>query len=472
MSITAKLTSERSAFNVSMTTTKGIIGASLTEEVGAFNAFINTSTRIPDHLEIEGTWADPCLCGHFVSENIAGLAFKCVYRNGSYTYVTPTYSPTMWQDTEGVQSITFAYEEDGVTMSASKSADVIRQPISLTVTGSWTNEQNVGSVVDTIGLVFTVTYHDGTTKVVEPVVSPETWTESGLQTATFTYAEHGFVVSAEKSVEVYAVLVSLVVTGTWENKQSVGSAPDLTGLLFAAYFNDGNYQIIDPSSLSVSPEVWESSGTQTATFGYTYRGFTKTTSKDAEVSKLPAIYQEVEYLQSTGTQYIVIQSTPLSVSDYSFYCKVSPTALSGGYSTTYNGIMGDDGSPQMGFHTTGWTVGNAGSDKPYPPVVGQIYELEYSKNFDGKYFVDGQDTGLTRTGNMGMKLFWVESKQTNVKVKLYHAYFKVRYGFLIYDFIPCYRKSDNVAGMYDLVSEQFFTNVGTGEFIVGPNVTA
>ena len=71
-----------------------------------------------------------------------------------------------------------------------------------------------------------------------------------------------------------------------------------------------------------------------------------------------------------------------------------------------------------------------------------------------------------------MKLFWVESRQTNVKVKLYHAYFKIRYGFLIYDFIPCYRKSDNVAGMYDLVSEQFFTNVGTGEFIVGPNVTA
>ena len=41
MSISAKLTEERSAFNASMTTTKGIIAASLTEEVGAFNAFID-----------------------------------------------------------------------------------------------------------------------------------------------------------------------------------------------------------------------------------------------------------------------------------------------------------------------------------------------------------------------------------------------------------------------------------------------
>ena len=41
MSISAKLTEERSAFNASIATTKGIIGASLTEEVGAFNAFID-----------------------------------------------------------------------------------------------------------------------------------------------------------------------------------------------------------------------------------------------------------------------------------------------------------------------------------------------------------------------------------------------------------------------------------------------
>lgn len=38
----------------------------------------------------------------------------------------------------------------------------------------------------------------------------------------------------------------------------------------------------------------------------------------------------------------------------------------------------------------------------------------------------------------------------------------------ILDFIPCYRKSDRKPGMYDTVTKQFFTNSGTGEFILGP----
>lgn len=35
---------------------------------------------------------------------------------------------------------------------------------------------------------------------------------------------------------------------------------------------------------------------------------------------------------------------------------------------------------------------------------------------------------------------------------------------------PCYRKSDNVAGMYDIVNDIFYTSAGTGTFIVGADV--
>ena len=38
------------------------------------------------------------------------------------------------------------------------------------------------------------------------------------------------------------------------------------------------------------------------------------------------------------------------------------------------------------------------------------------------------------------------------------------------DLVPAVRKSDSVAGMYDLVNGVFYTNQGTGEFIVGPNI--
>lgn len=41
---------------------------------------------------------------------------------------------------------------------------------------------------------------------------------------------------------------------------------------------------------------------------------------------------------------------------------------------------------------------------------------------------------------------------------------------LIRDFIPCYRKSDNVIGMYDTVTHKFYKNNGTGTFVAGPAI--
>ena len=42
---------------------------------------------------------------------------------------------------------------------------------------------------------------------------------------------------------------------------------------------------------------------------------------------------------------------------------------------------------------------------------------------------------------------------------------------LIRDYVPCYRKSDNVAGMYDLVNGVFYTNAGSSSFSVGNDKT-
>ena len=56
------------------------------------------------------------------------------------------------------------------------------------------------------------------------------------------------------------------------------------------------------------------------------------------------------------------------------------------------------------------------------------------------------------------------------KIRLY--YFKIwENDELIMNLIPCYRKSDNEIGLYDLVSNTFLTNQGTGTFAKGDNVT-
>lgn len=55
-------------------------------------------------------------------------------------------------------------------------------------------------------------------------------------------------------------------------------------------------------------------------------------------------------------------------------------------------------------------------------------------------------------------------------IKLY--YFKIRdeNGNLLKEFVPCYRKSDNVIGLYDLVNNQFYTNSWSWTFTKWPDV--
>ena len=45
-------------------------------------------------------------------------------------------------------------------------------------------------------------------------------------------------------------------------------------------------------------------------------------------------------------------------------------------------------------------------------------------------------------------------------------------GILVRDFIPCRRDSDGEVGMYDRVTETFFGNAGTGEFVAGEKENA
>ena len=51
------------------------------------------------------------------------------------------------------------------------------------------------------------------------------------------------------------------------------------------------------------------------------------------------------------------------------------------------------------------------------------------------------------------------------ELRVYSAKFWIG-GQLVRDLVPCFRKSDNKPGMYDRVSKTFFTNVGSGEFLI------
>lgn len=67
------------------------------------------------------------------------------------------------------------------------------------------------------------------------------------------------------------------------------------------------------------------------------------------------------------------------------------------------------------------------------------------------------------------KLFKVHNAINSFIGKIYSVLLE-RDGSIMADLVSCYRKADGEIGMYDIVSNTFFTNVGTGTFTKGGNV--
>ncbi|MCQ2580851.1 MAG: hypothetical protein MJ164_01610 [Alphaproteobacteria bacterium] len=180
-------------------------------------------------------------------------------------------------------------------------------------------------------------------------------------------------------------------------------------------------------------------------------------------NNLPAGYTELEYLEATGTQYINLGT----LSNGSVEVTFSPTRLTGDATGTgYDGILGINSAPQLGWFTTGWTIGNAGSTKPYKPEIGKVYTYKWTAS-DGKSYIDNIPTGLTRTGTLTLKLFWTANNSKPSKCYGYRQYNSD--GVLQVNLIPARYDNDGTLGMYDTISGTFFDNDGTGNFIAGPD---
>ena len=78
---------------------------------------------------------------------------------------------------------------------------------------------------------------------------------------------------------------------------------------------------------------------------------------------------------------------------------------------------------------------------------------------------------VTGISDGSMLVFVDQSKRFSTfynPIKIYNLKISEN-GILIRNFIPCYRKSDNEIGLYDIVNNVFYTNQGTGVFLKGSN---
>lgn len=188
-----------------------------------------------------------------------------------------------------------------------------------------------------------------------------------------------------------------------------------------------------------------------------------------DASRLPDGYQEVEYIESSGSQYIDTGIEPC-MNKIRCICDVTPmndadTALFGSRGTYYLFYKVSDNYfwPTSRCETVEGTL-----------VVGHKYHVDWNK---GTLEVTGDD-GVYQKG--------VRSNNTQDELAMrifdfnphdYRAAHARLYNFKIYvddelvrDFVPCYRTSDNAAGLYDLVNGAFYGNSGSGTFSVGDDV--
>ena len=190
---------------------------------------------------------------------------------------------------------------------------------------------------------------------------------------------------------------------------------------------------------------------------------------------LPPEYQEVEYIESDGTQYIDTGFVPNQNTEFEVEYELNKQG-------TYGIIFGGE----QAYSNNAFHMYVSGSPKKWDIGFGRFYtysiEVEFNKKIKYKinktsyYFDNVEYTYISNPtfDNARAVYLFADNRSSvlldvNAQKKIYKCSIKDN-NTLVRNFIPCYRKSDNEIGMYDTVNKVFYTNQGTGTFLKGNNV--
>lgn len=182
---------------------------------------------------------------------------------------------------------------------------------------------------------------------------------------------------------------------------------------------------------------------------------------------LPSEYQQVEWIESTGTQYIVTDSYAFSGLKIVF--DIIHTVAQSGTEIFIN--INTSTSLWLGFRSSQIRLDGA-------VLTTNIFERHtYTTNYSSPSTIE-DDIGNTATfrqapnPNTNLSIFAKHTGGNKSKVRVYSMKFydTTNNDELVRDLVPCYRKADGVIGLYDLVYGTFYTNSGSGTFTKGQDV--
>ncbi len=189
------------------------------------------------------------------------------------------------------------------------------------------------------------------------------------------------------------------------------------------------------------------------------------------ISEIASGFTRVEYIESGGSQYICT-GIPIKKTDTA---KMEMNALVSG-----SGWMGADAFLQMSLNQGYYRTRTSGTPLQYVRIGNRDnIILDYDNSNTLTLYVNGEkiessNWASLQTPQTTFSFFALTHTGCNpiagyTKAKIYSLRL-FKNNSLVGNFIPARRNSDGVLGMYDTVTNTFFTNAGTGEFIAGPVV--
>ena len=195
---------------------------------------------------------------------------------------------------------------------------------------------------------------------------------------------------------------------------------------------------------------------------------------------LPIGYILLEYIESSGTQYINTGYKMTSNYEelnmkFRFLDKYSSKTLIGTQDSQYS----DSTLYSINIYQSELFVANSHSVWSWNATVGADYEIDISANgANGSVLVNGTTFSFDIKGNIDKKdnilIFCGEVAGTPnlsqaISARLYFCKIYDN-GTLVRNLIPA-KNSSGALGLYDAVNNVFYTNAGTGTFTAGPIAT-
>lgn len=204
----------------------------------------------------------------------------------------------------------------------------------------------------------------------------------------------------------------------------------------------------------------------------------------ASRKRLPSAYQEVEYIEGTGKQYLRTNYIPqrydevdcvFSISSIIDITRKFKALFSAGGGTYQFIVLLSVNNDVDGAFYKYFASGDAVRFNFYPKTGvkytisikndGEIYCNGYSNVSHYEEDIDGQIEHKSLRVFVRPGTGWSSSIFAG---KIYSL--KITNAITRLNLVPCYRKSDGEIGMYDTVSKTFYTNAGTDTFLKGADV--